>query len=473
MKFWQKIFIYSLLLFLIIFNLGGVFLIQNNHNLSLRREIDRSLGEHSNISAGITYYNIISNNYLHMDLVKDSEDNYKEIIKDYLGKVDSKDIYLEVLNKNNNVIFSNLDFKVPEEREEIEKALFDRRRYIIRDIENRTFLFVTNLLNIQGEDLKFSYVRDVTYIYEDKKQQYNFFVELSIMVTIILAIGMYILSKYITSPIDKLISTTKIISDGKYSERLEINSKDEIGALAENFNEMACAIEKKLKELEIKAEEKQRFICDFTHELKTPLTSIIGYADFLRSTSYDEKIFIEGLNHIFKEGKRLDELSWRMMDLILLKRENFIMKQENIEEILLDLKDALKLKLQDKNIKLIICCKHREVIVEKNLIRNLISNLIDNSIKASKEGSNIYLNVYKNEEDKIIVEIKDEGIGISEEDIPKIFEAFYMVDKSRSRASNGAGIGLAICAEIVKIHEAKLEIASKLNVGTTIKIIFK
>lgn len=464
MKFWQKIFVYSLLIFLITFNFGAVFLIQNSFNLNLKREIDRSLGEQNNVSAGIIYYNMIS--------VKGSNTNYKEIIKNYLGKFNSKDTYLEVLDKNNNVVFSNMYFTIPGEREELKEASSDKRKYIIRDVGNKTLLFVTSLVNIQGEDLKISYIHDITYIYHDKREQYSFFIQLSMVVSIILAISMYMLSKYITSPIDKLINTTRIISKGNYSERVEINSKDEIGVLAENFNGMADAVEEKMHQLESNAEEKQRFIDNLTHEFKTPLTSIIGYADFLRSTTYNEEIFIEGLNHIFKEGKRLEELSWKMMSLILLKRENLKMEKENIKNILVDLRDTLKPKLQNKNINLIISSEEYQISVEKDLIRNLISNFIDNSIKASKENSNIYLNVYKNKESKVVLEIKDEGIGISEEDLPKVFEAFYMVDKSRTRANNGAGLGLTICAEIAKIHEAELKIESEINKGTTIKILF-
>lgn len=472
MKFWQKIFIYSLSLFLIIFNFGGVFLIQNSYNLSLNREVNRSLDEYSNILSSIKYYNIIANNSLYLDSEKHGKPNYKETIKSYLEKFAYRDTYLEILDENNKKVFSTLDFDVKGEREELENATHDNIRYIIRDVDNRTLLFAISLVNMQGEDFKVSYIRDITYIYEDKNEQYKLFIELSIIVSIILGIGMYILSKYITNPIDKLINTTRIISKGNYSERVAINSKDEIGILSDNFNEMAYTVESKINELEIKAEEKQRFIDNFTHEIKTPLTSILGYTDFLRSISYNEEIFIEGLNNIFKEGKRLEELSWKMMDLVLLKKENFKMEKQNIKNILEDLKDTLNPKLQSKNINLIICSEEYEIVGEKDLIKNLISNFIDNSIKASKEGSNIYIYVYKNKKDKIVLEVKDEGIGISKEDLPKVFEAFYMVDKSRTRANNGAGLGLSICAEIAKIHEAELEIQSEINKGTTIKIIF-
>ncbi|HDX9578925.1 TPA: HAMP domain-containing histidine kinase [Bacillus pseudomycoides] len=472
MKFWHKISIYSSLLFLVIFNFGAVCLIQNSHNLNLKREIDRSLDEHRNISTGINYYNMLSNNYLYSESKNIAKAEDKEVIKKYLEKLNSKNNYLEIVDKNNHVVFSNLDFTVSQDREELTNAPQDKRKYIIRDVENKSLLFVTSLIKINGEDLKFSYVRDVTYIYEDKKEQYNFYIRLSISITIILAIGMYMLSRYITRPIEKLINITQIVSKGNYSKRVEIDSRDEIGILAENFNEMAAAVEQKISELEMKATEKQRFIDNLTHELKTPLTSIIGYADFLRLTAYNEQIFIEGLNHIFKEGKRLEELSWKMMDLMLLKRENFKMKKENIGDILFDIKDTLKPKLQSKSIHLMISSEDYEVVVERDLIRNFICNFIDNSIKASKEDSNIYLHVYKNKENKTVLEIKDEGIGISEEDLPKVFEAFYMADKSRTRANNGVGLGLTICSEIAKIHEIELEMESQLNKGTIIRITF-
>ncbi|MDM5259440.1 sensor histidine kinase [Bacillus toyonensis] len=472
MKFWHKISIYSSLLFLVIFNFGAVCLIQNSHNLNLKREIDRSLDEHRNISTGISYYNTISNNYLYIESKNRVKADYKEVIKKYLEKLNAKNNYLEIVDKNNHVVFSNLDYTVSQDREELTNASHDKRKYIIRDVENKTLLFVTSLININGEDLKFSYVRDVTYIYEDKKEQYNFYIRLSISITIILAIGMYMLSRYITRPIEKLINITQIVSKGNYSKRVEIDSKDEIGILAENFNEMAAAVEQKISELEMKAAEKQRFIDNLTHELKTPLTSIIGYADFLRLTAYNEQIFIEGLNHIFKEGKRLEELSWKMMELMSLEREKFKMRKENIGDILFDINDILKPRLESKSIHLMISGEDYEVVVERDLIRNFICNFIDNSIKASKEGSNIYLHVYENKENKTVLEIKDEGIGISEEDLSKVFEAFYMADKSRTRANNGVGLGLTICSEIAKIHEIELEMESQLNKGTIISITF-
>ncbi|WP_026895647.1 sensor histidine kinase [Clostridiisalibacter paucivorans] len=473
MKFWQKILIYSLLIFLVIFNIGAYFLIENSHELSLKREVNRGLSEHLSIYSGVKS-SIASISSISKKLDKFFyEKNIYFVLKDYIKTFNDENIYIEVLDINNNQIFSNLDIKIDKRRAELENPLLDKRRYIIRDIGDKTYIFITNLLDMNGEFLKFTYIRDITYIYEERDKQYAFFLRLELIICIVLAIGMYALSKYITRPINELIDSTKRIKEGNFSERVDISTNDEIGILSENFNEMAHTVEDKIFMLEKSVDQKQRFIDNLTHELKTPLTSIIGYAEFLISTKHDKETFLLGMNYILNEGKRLKKLSEKMMDLILLKKENFIMKKENIKIILLEVKEILRTRLENKNIDLIISEEEYEILVEKDLIKNLLINLVDNAIKASDNDSKIYLNLYKNVDSNIVIEVKDEGIGIAEEDLSKVFEPFYMVDKSRARVNNGAGIGLSICTEIVKVHKAEIEIESQINKGTTIRIIFR
>jgi len=292
-------------------------------------------------------------------------------------------------------------------------------------------------------------------LYEDRKKQYYFFIQLELISFVLLAIGMYFLSKYITKPIHKLIHATKIITNGSYSQIVNIHTDDEVGILASNFNKMATAVEEKINELEKNAHEKQRFIDNFTHEIKTPLTSIIGYADFLLATKYNEEIFIKGMNHILNEGKQLEKLSIKMMDLVLLKKEDFDMKNENLEDLLFEIKQTVTPKLESKNIDLNIY-GNGQALVERDLIKTLIGNLIDNAIKASHENSKIDSKLYKDYDKRTVLEIKDEGIGIDKEDLEKVLEPFYMVDKSRTRKNNGAGLGLSICAEISEIHKATI-----------------
>ncbi|GJM73601.1 hypothetical protein HMSSN036_58170 [Paenibacillus macerans] len=123
-------------------------------------------------------------------------------------------------------------------------------------------------------------MKDVTPIYQERVEQYHFFLKVDFVACLIYMIVMFLISKGLTKPIDKMVKTAKVIAQGDFSKRVELKSKDEISNLAHHFNHMVSVVEDKIIELERHNLEKQRFIQNFTHELKTPLTSIIGYADF-------------------------------------------------------------------------------------------------------------------------------------------------------------------------------------------------
>jgi signal transduction histidine kinase len=287
-----------------------------------------------------------------------------------------------------------------------------------------------------------------------------------------LVIVTILLSKFLVNPINKLIKSTKTIASGEFGERVQVSSQDEIGMLSKHFNDMADVVEDKINELQRAAEDKQHFIDNLAHELRTPLTSIIGYSDYLRTNQYNEEVFIDCLTFIYDAGKRLEKLSFTLMDLIMLRKDKFEIKAEKIKLLLTGIKNDLSYKLEEKNIELEIVCEELMIAVNESLIRILIANLVDNSIKASKIGSKIYIKAYKDGKDHVILEIKDNGIGIPKEEIDKIFEPFFMIDKSRERANGGVGLGLSLCAQIAKIHNAKISVDIKLGNGTNIKVKF-
>ncbi|WP_242966868.1 ATP-binding protein [Desulfosporosinus sp. FKA] len=148
------------------------------------------------------------------------------------------------------------------------------------------------------------------------------------------------------------------------------------------------------------------------------------------------------------------------------------MKEEDLRELFLEVKDTLAPKLAAKGITLEISSEVLKMKMDCDLIKVLLTNLVDNALKASKSGDKISVRAFKNDEAKIILEVKDMGIGIPKMEIPKVLEPFFMVDKSRSRANNGVGLGLSLCAEIAEIHDAKIEIESDLGKGAIIKVIF-
>lgn len=471
MKFWQRIYFFSLILFILIFNLAGVLIIENIHASNLKREVNRCLSEHLSIYSGINVSLPINDTLRRYSRNISSDDEVLQTaINSFYEKNNDKTIYIELLDKNDKTIFSNIDFNLPENREEIKSLSENKRHYIIRDIDNRTYIFISSSISMNNASYILTYIRNISNVYDDKQNQYIFFIKLDIIASLFFMLLMYFLSKFITKPIKTLITATQKISKGEFTEQVNITSKDEVGLLAENFNLMAKVVNEKIIELESTNDEKQRFIDNLTHELKTPLTSIIGYSDLLRTTKYNEEIFIDGLNFIYKEGKRLEELSFKLMDLILLNKEEFKLKNNYIEPIIIDAQRTLMLKLLNKNISLIIKGDDFKLMMDDDLIKVLLSNLIDNAIKASNENSEIHITL-NNEKSEIT--IQDYGIGIAKEHLDKIFEPFYMVDKARSRANHGAGLGLSICKRILDIHNGKFDISSEINKGTLVKLIFK
>ena len=260
---------------------------------------------------------------------------------------------------------------------------------------------------------------------------------------------------------------------------------------------MANALEENICKLEEEIEAREEFMGAFAHELKTPLTAIIGYADMLRSHKLDEEKSIMSANYIYTEGKRLEAMSFRLLDIIVAKQEEPQLQEMPVGELFAYLQEMFAEKKEAD-----IRFTHEEAVVrmEANLIKTVLVNLIDNACKASETatvsetGSAIAAAqdrvIFDMPDDRVsskaadggmagVVEVtgqavdggyriavRDYGIGIPEAEQSKIVKAFYMVDKSRARSKNGAGLGLALCAEILKIHHSELQIESKVGEGS-------
>ena len=210
----------------------------------------------------------------------------------------------------------------------------------------------------------------------------------------------------------------------------------------------------------------------FAHELKTPMTSIIGYADMLRSIQLEPEKHFLAANYIFSEGKRLESLSLKLLDILVLQKTDFALKPVSAAQLAKETAGLYFPVLQESGLRIEICCEDRTVQAEPDLFKTLLINLLDNARKASDPGSCIRISGTQSENDYLLT-VQDYGRGIPEEELPRITEAFYMVDKSRARAQNGAGLGLAICAQIAEIHGAHLSIESKLGNGTAVTIRLK
>ena len=235
---------------------------------------------------------------------------------------------------------------------------------------------------------------------------------------------------------------------------------------------MADQLERHVEELKAEAQRREDFIGSFTHELKTPLTSIIGYAELLRSRPDDPEQVLDSAGYIFREGRRLEALSRKLLDLIVLNQEKVERKKVPMEGYLERVGGALRPTLEAQNLRLMVSAKPGTAEIEPDLMEALCLNLLDNARKASSPGGMIQLEGFP-EEDGYCIQVSDQGRGIPPEDLERVTEAFYMVDKSRSRAQGGAGLGLALCQRIAELHGSTMEITSELGKGTTVRLQLK
>ncbi|MBO5159445.1 MAG: HAMP domain-containing histidine kinase [Lachnospiraceae bacterium] len=325
---------------------------------------------------------------------------------------------------------------------------------------------------IQMEEEEILYIetiRDVTAIFEERDEQYRIYQWWMMGILLIESLCCYVMAMWLLRPLKHLTKTTGRIAEGNLSVRAQVTTKDEFGELSVSFNEMADSLEKQVQELEMAAKRQEDFIGSFAHELKTPLTSMIGYADMLRSQELKPEERFEAANYIFKEGKRLEALSFKLLELLVVQKEELEKKWVPIQWLSEDIEGILKPSLEKVGIHLNVMMEKARLFIEPDLMKTVLLNLLDNGRKAIEAKGELHL-LGRKEEGGYAIYVKDSGKGMPKKEISRITEAFYMIDKSRAREQGGAGLGLSICAEIVKRHQGTLQFQSIEGQGTIVRI---
>ena len=310
---------------------------------------------------------------------------------------------------------------------------------------------------------------DISHVFTDRQYQLVVYRWLFITVVVLGAALSWLLSFFMTLPLRRLSRVTRAIASGDLSSRAAPGGKDEIGVLAADFNNMAGRLEHSINEMKDTMRRQEEFMGGLAHEIKTPMTSIIGYADLLRGHALSDDEKREAANYIFMEGRRLEVLSLKLLDLIVLKKRDFTFVPMRIESIVADVARLLKPVLQKLDVRLSYDCEAGTCMIEPDLFMSLLLNIIDNARKAMTGAGKISI---RSRVDNGYCEIRiaDNGRGIPEEELTKIKDAFYRVDKSRSRAQGGVGLGLRLCDEIVDLHNGEISFESELGKGTTVII---
>lgn len=277
-------------------------------------------------------------------------------------------------------------------------------------------------------------------------------------------LGGWFLSRRSLRPIDELTNTTTRITASNLGERLPLQgSGDHLDRLADTINQMVSRIEASFKKL-------TQFTADAAHELRTPIAALKGDAEVLLSRSRTIEEYRETLANSLE---RLSFLTRLINDLLFLSqadegKDTIHLEPVDLAPLLRDLCEAFGVVAAQKNIRLDYQSPSAvKISGDRVRLTRLFSNLIDNALKYTPPGGSITLSL-ASKEDKAIITLQDNGIGIPPEDLPFVFDRFYRIDKSRSRESGGTGLGLSICQQIVAAHHGTIEVKSTFHQGTTV-----
>ena len=464
MKFFYKMFLGMTVVLAVA--LGMIEYVTLSYSLehAVKREQDSALSQHQMIKYSIeTVILNMKSEDVEKELTDMMSQSAKSIVGDeggmYLADDDGKKVYANSCNyeqKDTKVKDGTLTYSIVSKENTKDTGEKQSGRYIhvkssFKLNDNRYILITES---------------DITPVFNESKElRYR----CSMYYIVILAVGMLvilILSFMITKPLAGLTATTQKFADGDYTARSDVKTKDEIGELAKAFNELAKNLESKVYELRMAAKKQEDFTANFAHELKTPMTSIIGYADTLYQKKMSEDEVHSAAGVILNEGMRLEALSFKLLELITLDKNDFRLEETRVSEIIADCVETAREAARKHDTELVYNADEAWVWLEYDLFKTMLLNLIDNAVKSGGSrvdvsGSLISHRIYR-------IAVSDNGRGIPPEDIERITEAFYMVDKSRSRSEHGAGLGLALVSRIAKLHHIKIHYESESDKGTKV-----
>jgi signal transduction histidine kinase len=276
----------------------------------------------------------------------------------------------------------------------------------------------------------------------------------------------FLFAQVIASPIEKMIQLVRSFSRGNFGVSIKIEANDEIGQLAESFNDMAS----KINQVD---EQRRKFVSNVSHELRTPLTSMkIISETLLHQPSWDESVYREFMQDIDGEVSRLNRIVDSLLYLVDLERDELVLETQitYLNYVVQNVVRNLKPLADQKHIHIEVEERDRlQFHMDQGKIQQCLINLVSNAIKYTPENGKIRISVFRETTDACVT-IADTGIGIPEKDLSHIFDRFYRVDRARARTTGGSGLGLSIAKQIVTLHGGDIQVSSVINTGSTFTV---
>ena len=456
----QKLFITVFLVISTALIIPGIFY-TNQTDREAREEIASSLITH--INTFIIYYN--SPNISPYDAAR----NFSDASGLRVTLVDSDGLVVGESNVN-ELEMSKMDNHI--DRPEISNAIKDGISKIERysNTLNEEFIYVVKKVDLPD----FSFVRvaqTMDFVNLLVGHRSGTRINIFIIVSIGLLIFTILVDRWINTPIRKVADFAKNIKDGNFENRIKIKSSDEIGELAKNMNQLAETIEADISNMKKMEDVRTEFLSNVTHELKTPIASIVGYLETLKDGALKDKdVNKTFIKRSLKNAKRLEALVTDLVDISRIETGEMEIQLEkvNIQPILEEVvNDARQ---RNRNLELDIKLSlgdQKEIVVYGNSdrLRQVFDNLVSNAIRYTESGNVIISAEIRDTEVEFTV--SDTGMGMDSESIERIFERFFRTDDARKIVRGGTGLGLAICKHIIEAHNSSLSVDSIEKEGST------
>lgn len=336
--------------------------------------------------------------------------------------------------------------------------------------ENTPHLTVISDLSLEGKPYVLVTGRDAGTLYSAFRARTAGGILLCAAGSLAAGLLLWAVCRRMLRPLAQVNTALQRLAAGEFGSRMEEAGSGEFRLLAQNVNRMAGSVEQKTSLLQETADSRKRFADSMAHEMKTPLTSILCMADLLRiRRSVTDKERQEYAGVIVEEARRMKALSTKLLTLASADKSALEFRESSLSELLEGVRSTMQPILEQRNLRLTVAGEDVNVWVDRQLFQTLVINLVDNAAKASADGQKVIV-CHAVQDGVLLLAVIDEGIGMTKEQVRHATEAFWMADKSRSRKAGGAGLGLALCEEIAKLHGATLRIESEPGRGTTVQL---
>ena len=331
-------------------------------------------------------------------------------------------------------------------------------------VQGKHFLILGKALDIREKTCRIYLVEDADHIYAQLWQLSGRFALLALAIELLGLGGVQLIISRVLRPLSELTQAAERIAGGNYSQRVSVLSSDEVGRLAGNFNRMAAAVETHVDTLREQNQRQKLFIGAVTHELKTPLTSLLLNVNTLETVYLPEEKQKALLASMDTQLHWLETMVKKLLTLLSMQK-NARHSESSVPELLEQVQTLTGPVCAKYGVSLKTVCHAGTFSMDSDLMCSALVNLIENSAKASTPGDMIEVLA-----DKKGFAVMDHGRGIPEKDLARVTDPFYMGDPSRSKQSGGFGLGLALVKEIAAVHGGRLEIESHPGQGTTARI---